>query len=163
MFRPMRRIKQQIPESEAMDILRHSNTCTLALFGDDGYPYSLPINYVFVDGKIYFHGANEGHKYDAIDRNPKVSLSVIAQDEIYQQKYTNRYKSVIVFGTARLLTDRDAIYKACYDLAASTCPDAMEGIPAEIEDGIDDVAVVEITPQHITGKEGLELYKLRQK
>ena len=82
MFREMRRKKQQLPIDETEKILKSHNTCTLALSGDDGYPYSLPISYAYIDGKIYFHCAKTGHKIDAVKSNEKVSLSVIDSDEV---------------------------------------------------------------------------------
>ena len=32
------------------------------------------LNYVYRDNKLYFHCAKAGHKLDAIQRQPKVSL-----------------------------------------------------------------------------------------
>ena len=74
MFREMRRKKQKLTEKQCIDILKRAKTATLALHGDDGYPYSVPVNFVYEDGKIYFHGAKEGHKIDAIKNNPKISI-----------------------------------------------------------------------------------------
>ena len=71
MFREMRRKKQKLTEKQCIDILKRAKTATLALHGDDGYPYSVPVNYVYLDGKIYFHGAKSGHKIDAIKNNSK--------------------------------------------------------------------------------------------
>ena len=73
MFRPMRRSKQQLPHEEALAILQEGSTGILALSGDDGYPYTVPLNYLYVEadepealGKVYFHSAKAGHKIDAI-------------------------------------------------------------------------------------------------
>ena len=107
MFREMRRKKQQLTPSEAEKIIKSHCTCTLALAGDDGYPYSLPISYAYIDGKIYFHCAKVGHKIDAIKSNERVSLSIIESDEIIEEKFTNKYKSVIVFGKARIIEDKN--------------------------------------------------------
>lgn len=41
MFRKMRRKKQELTEKQCLDILRRAKTATLALSGDDGYPYSV--------------------------------------------------------------------------------------------------------------------------
>ena len=151
MFREMRRKKQQLTSSEAEEIIKSHCTCTLALAGDDGYPYSLPISYAYIDGKIYFHCAKVGHKIDAIKSNERVSLSIIESDEIIEEKFTNKYKSVIVFGKARIIEDKNEI-----------CANMSEGdITQEANRFINETAMVEITPQHITGKEGLEFYRLR--
>ena len=80
MFREMRRIKQLLPEDTAKEILARNTGGTLALLGDDDYPYAVPMSYVYADGKIYFHCAKEGHKIDAIRNHDKASFCVIDQD-----------------------------------------------------------------------------------
>ena len=62
MFRPMRRFKQQISEEECVRILQEEKRGVLSMFGEDGYPYGIPLNHWYnpEDGKIYFHGAKPG-------------------------------------------------------------------------------------------------------
>ena len=68
MFRPMRRFKQQISVAACKEILKNEKRGVLSLLGDNGYPYGLPLSHLYSeeDTKIYFHGAKEGHKIDAI-------------------------------------------------------------------------------------------------
>ena len=80
----------------------HGTSGVLALAGDNGYPYALPISYVYSDGKIYFHSAKSGHKIDAVKRCEKASFCVIAEDNIIPEEYTTYYKSVIVFGKLKI-------------------------------------------------------------
>lgn len=105
MFRKMRRKKQELTEKQCLDILRRAKTATLALSGDDGYPYSVPMNFVYEDGKIYFHGAKEGHKIDAIKNNPKVSMSIIDQEDVIEEELTT-YLEVSFFWKSKNLTRR---------------------------------------------------------
>ena len=59
MFRKIRRSKKEISAEAAEALLQKSRRGVLAVNGDDGYPYAVPINYLY-DGdakKIYFHGA----------------------------------------------------------------------------------------------------------
>ena len=77
-FREMRRKRQQLAEEESIAILEKATAGTLALLGDNDYPYAVPISYVYHDGKLYFHSALAGHKVDAIrkcDKALSVSLS----------------------------------------------------------------------------------------
>lgn len=77
MFREMRRKRQLLSTKESVAILERMTNGTLALHGDDGYPYAVPVSYVYADGKIYFHSAMKGHKVDAISRNDKISFCVV--------------------------------------------------------------------------------------
>ena len=59
MFRPIRRKKNEISLQAAQQLLREARRGVLAVNGDDGYPYAIPINYLYDEAaqKIYFHGA----------------------------------------------------------------------------------------------------------
>ena len=105
MFREMRRKKQQLPQEICADILYQGTSGVLALYGDGGYPYAVPISYVYDGEKVYFHCAKYGHKLDAIKREPKASFCVIDQDQIIPEEYTTYFRSVIVFGTMRIIND----------------------------------------------------------
>ena len=105
MFRTMRRAKQQLSREAAVEILAKNTGGTLALLGDEDYPYAVPMSYVYFDGKLYFHSADTGHKIDAVARHEKASFCVIDQDRVVPEKYTTHYRSVIAFGRARLVED----------------------------------------------------------
>lgn len=102
MFRKMRRFKQQLSNDEALEILKNCKSGVLAVSGDDGYPYTVPLNFVYKDGKIYFHCAKNGHKLDAIKQNKKVSFCVIEKDEVDSEKLTTLFRSVVVLVRPKL-------------------------------------------------------------
>ena len=87
MFREMRRKRQALSMEEIAAVLNRGTAGVLALSGDDGYPYAVPISYVFDGDKIYFHCARAGHKLDAIRRNAKASFCVVDQDQIVPEEY----------------------------------------------------------------------------
>ena len=78
MFRPLRRIKQQLTQEECISVLKNEVRGVLSVLGDNDYPYGLPINYWYSEeeNKIYFHGSREGHKIDSIKNCDKVSFCV---------------------------------------------------------------------------------------
>ena len=153
MFREMRRKGQQLSERECAEILEKSSSGVLAVSGDDGYPYAVPLSYVFSDGKIYFHCAKQGHKLDGIKKNSKVSFCVISQDNVIQSEFRTMYRSVIVFGRARILEHESEIFNSIMTLSKKYSPDiAEEEHLAEIERFKKALCMVEITPEHITGK-----------
>jgi nitroimidazol reductase NimA-like FMN-containing flavoprotein (pyridoxamine 5'-phosphate oxidase superfamily) len=94
----MRRKCQQLTDEERMAILQKATAGTLALLGDGGYPYAVPISYVYDDGKLYFHSAMSGHKVDAIRKCAKASFCIIDQDHVKPSEYTTYFRSVIAFG-----------------------------------------------------------------
>lgn len=105
MFREMRRKDKMKSYEDAMQILSECTNGVLSVIGDEGYPYGVPVSYIYNDGKIYFHCAGEGHKLDAIKAEPKVSFTVIGADDIAPEEFTTYYKSVICFGKAAIVTD----------------------------------------------------------
>ena len=105
MFRPMRRFKQALSPEECRAVLERGTSGVLALSGDGGWPYAVPLSYVYADGKIYFHSAKSGHKVDAIRSCPRASFCVIDQDHIVPEEYTTYFRSVIAFGTVRILEE----------------------------------------------------------
>ena len=160
MFREMRRKRQLLPTEECVAILERMMSGTLALHGDDGYPYAVPVSYVYADGKIYFHTAVKGHKVDAISRNGKVSFCVVEQDEIKPAEFTTYFRSVIIFGKARILTDEDE-KRLALNLLADKYSHGAAGMEAEIAKGFNHLLMVEITIEHFTGKESIELSRER--
>lgn len=162
MFRDMRRFKQALTPTQCEAVLKRGTSGVLALAGDDGYPYAVPISYCYDNGKLWFHCALEGHKLDAIAHNEKVSFCVIDQDVVVPEKYTTCFRSVILFGKARILTDEAEKRTAFEALAAKYTPDDAAGRKNEIEKNFARTLIVEITVQHITGKEAIELARQKE-
>ncbi len=160
MFRQMRRKNQILSQEESIAILQNGTTGTLAVLGDDDYPYAVPINYFYEDNKIYFHGAKAGHKIDAIKKHNKVSFCVVAQDDIITEKFTTYFKSVIAFGTARIIEDDAEKRNAIEKLTVKFTQDQTEQKRSEaIEKEFPALGMVEMTIEHMTGKQALELIK----
>lgn len=157
MFRNMRRSGQELTLEENIAILKRGTSGVLAVCGDDGYPYAVPLSYVYTEGKIYFHCAMTGHKTDAIERNDKVSFCVVDQDKIAPQKLTTYYRSVIAFGTAHILQDQTAIRRALERLAIKYAPEYRKEREIEIAETIDHVRVIELDIEYMTGKQAREL------
>ena len=156
MFREMRRFKQQLTEEETIRILETCKTGILGLIGDEGYPYTVPINYVYENNKIYIHCAKIGHKIDAIKNNNKVSFCVIEKDDVVKEKLTTYYKSVIAFGKARILENADEVFYAAESLGLKYNDD-KEFIDKEIKQELNALACVEIVIEHMTGKQSKDL------
>ena len=161
MFREMRRKRQQLSEEECIEILKSGTSGVLAVAGDDGYPYAVPLSYVFCDSKIFFHCAKTGHKLDAIKKNSKVSFCVTGQDKIIPEKFTTYFRSVIVFGKACILENNSEKRQAIEKLAEKYSPGMEKEREQEIGKEFNLLCMVEITIDHMTGKEAIELVQKR--
>jgi len=162
MFRPMRRHRQQLSQEECLEILHRENSGVLALLGDGGYPYTVPLNYVYHEGKIYFHSARTGHKIDAMANSDKASFCVIGEDRVVEEKLTDYFKSVVVFGRIRLLTEQEEMVEALRLLGFKYSSN-VPLVEREARGSLDQVACLELTVEHITGKEAMELTRQREK
>ena len=145
----MRRHRQQLSQEECVEILTNEPRGVLALLGDDDYPYAIPMSHVYVDGKIYFHGAMTGHKNDAVKKHDKASYCVMDKGVKTDWWYT--FRSVIVFGRIRTLTDRDEKIDKLTHIGDKFFPTHDETV-SEINKLLDRTEVFEITIEHMTGK-----------
>ncbi len=158
MFREMRRIKQKLSAEESALILKNNTNGVLAVHGDDGYPYAVPLSYVFDGACIYFHSAKKGHKIDAVEKNPKASFCVTAQDQIVPEEYTTYFKSVIVFGKVTEITDDTEKLHAIEKLALKYAPDdTAENRKKAIERDWKPLCMLKMEIEHISGKQAIEL------
>ena len=163
MFREMRRKGQQLSQEESWDILAAGSSGVLAVLGDEGYPYAVPLSYACRDGRLYFHSAVTGHKLDAARREPRASFCVIAQDQVIADKFTTAYRSAIAFGRLRVLSDPGEMEAALRALAEKYSPAETEAaLRHEIDGAAGRVAILELTVEHLTGKEGIELTRARR-
>lgn len=160
MFRDIRRKKQTLTEAECRDILSRGAYGVLAVAGDDGYPYAVPVNYVLRGNVIYLHSAKAGHKIDAIARNDKVSFCVVDKSDLVPERFTTYFKSVIAFGRARIASDKseqlDALTALTQTLAPSETP-AHQREEIEQCEHAESVAVIAIDIEHLSGKQAIEL------
>lgn len=157
----MRRKRQQLPPEECEAILQRMSYGTLAVEGDGGYPYAVPLSYVYAGGRIYFHSALQGHKVDALLRNAKVSFCVVEQDHVVPAEFTTYFRSVVAFGRARVLDD-EAEKRAALLLLADKYAPGEPGLQAEVDKGFARLLMVEIVVEHMTGKEAIELAVKRE-
>lgn len=164
MFREMRRKNQALPMEECEAIMRRATSGVLAVIGDAGYPYAVPLSFFYDSGRLYFHCAKTGHKLDAIIQNPKASFCVIDQDQVVPEVYSSSFRSVIAFGTVHILKHAQEKHSAIESLARKYAPhDSIENQQREIESSWENLCMLEMQIAHMTGKEASERIKAMQK
>ena len=151
MFRELTRKKQQLTLNECKEILKNEVRGVLAVNGDDGYPYALPINFYFDEenNKIYFHSGKVGHKLDAIAKNNKVSFCVYDKGYRKDGHWSLNIKSVIIFGHIYIVTEwKDDLIVAF----SKRFTDDAEYIYSEIEKFKSNTEILCLKIEHMTGK-----------
>lgn len=162
-MREMRRFRQALTREDCDAVLEKGTSGVLAVTGDGGWPYAVPLSYVWRDGRVYFHCAVTGHKIDAIRADSRVSFCVVDRDQIVPEEYTTYYRSVIVFGRARILDDPAEKRRAIEALSQKYRPGFPEAMAAEIDGSWERFLMVELAPEQITGKQARELMEQGQR
>lgn len=155
MFKSMRRKNNEISLEKVKQLLHHERRGILAVNGDDGYPYALPINYYYdeMNNKIYFHGAKQGYKVDALKENDKVCFTVYGNEVIKKEEaWAPFMQSAIIFGRCHLLEYSAQTIDKLKQVAMKYYPDEKM-VDDEIKATGKAVQVYEITIEHLSGKQ----------
>ena len=151
MFRDLTRKKQKLSTVECKEILKQEVRGVLAVNGDDGYPYALPINFYYDEesNRIYFHSGKVGHKLDAIAKSDKVSFCVCDKGYHKDGHWSLNIRSVIIFGRIHIVDDwsDELMVNFCKRFTGD-----MEYIYSEIEKFKSNTAVLCLEIEHMTGK-----------
>ncbi len=153
MFREITRFKQALPHDECIHLLESELRGVLAVSGDNGYPYTVPLNHFYnpEDGKLYFHSGKTGHKIDALRNDSKASYCVLDHGVRPENQWAYYFRSVIVFGKIEFIQDPDIIRQIARKLSLKFTDDEAY-IQHEIEKSGPSTLLFALIPEHITGK-----------
>lgn len=151
MFRSMRRKNQELTYDESLKILEEYDRGILALLGDEDYPYTVPMNHLLIDDKIYFHGSKVGHKIDAIKNHDKASYCVMDSGVKYPNEWWYTFRSVIAFGRIKFIEEDDKKLEILNKLGDKYFP-SQDITQEEIKRLYDNVAILELGIEHLSGK-----------
>lgn len=154
MFRPVRKKKNEIDVVAINSLLKNCRRGVLALNGDDGYPYAIPINFLFDkdDNKIYFHGARFGHKVDALKKCDKVCFTIYGNETFKEENWAPYMQSVVIFGRCHLINSNEKTMILLKKFAMKYYPSEAL-VDEEIMKCGKAAQMFEIEIQHMTGKE----------
>lgn len=154
MFRPMRRKQKEISPDAVKKILETARRGVLAMNGEDGYPYAIPLDFWYCEEKnaIYFHGAKAGAKAELLEKNEKVCFTVTGNETVKEEDWAPFLQSVVLFGRCRILTDQKETLDTLRQFALKYYPDE-EMVDKEIFSFEKAVRMYEIKIEHMTGKE----------
>lgn len=151
MFKKMRRVDRELDRSEAEKILETGNYGVLSTVGQDGYAYGIPLNYVYRNGSLYFHGALDGHKYENIAVNNRVSFCVVGEAETLPERFSTKYQSAIAFGEIYVVEGEEK-REALLGFIEKYSREYMEKGVKYIDSDQQKTKVLKINVEHISGK-----------
>ena len=155
----MRHPERELKDQETIAaILRQALVGRIATINLKGFPVIKPVNFLYLDGKIYFHSSMKGEKIEDIRRGCPICFEVdqpiayvIATKVACRANYY--YRSIVVKGKASFVKDQDKKREILEKMMEKYQPEEDSGeIPMEI---LKKTAVIEITVEKISGKENL--------
>lgn len=153
MFREVLRKKQVLTKEEIDGVLSTALRGVLAVNGEDGFPYALPINFYYdkAAAKIYFHSGKVGYKVDCLKNSSKACFTTQDQGARGEGEWWLTIKSVIAFGEIEEVTDKKEVERISRALSYKFTTDG-EYIKKEIEKYLDATLLLSFTIRHLTGK-----------
>ena len=153
MFREVQRVKQRLSPAECDKVLESALRGVLALNGEDGYPYALPINFYYdkAAGKIYFHSGKTGYKVDCLKASEKACFTAQDQGERKDGEWWLNIKSVVAFGEIEKVSDKAEIAEISRKLSLRFTQDTTY-IEEEITKYLDVTLLLALSIKHLTGK-----------
>lgn len=153
MFREVQRVKQRLSPAECDKVLESALRGVLALNGEDGYPYALPINFCYdkAAAKIYFHSGKAGYKVDCLKNSNKACFTAQDQGERKEGEWWLNIKSVVAFGEIEEVGDKEKIAEISRKLSLRFTQDKAY-IEEEITKYLDSTLLLALSIKHMTGK-----------
>ncbi|MEE3487288.1 MAG: pyridoxamine 5'-phosphate oxidase family protein [Bulleidia sp.] len=152
-WRKMRRFKQEISEAECLEVLKESPRGVLSMFGENGYPYGIPLDFYYdaQDGKIYFHGAKEGNKLDLLQKDNHVCFTVMDQGCRKEGDWALYIRSVVIFGRIEKVEDPDKAFQETVKIGRKYYPpeEDMEAYARKYEKAL---TILCLSIDHMSGK-----------
>jgi len=149
------RMKQnQLSPEEVENLLTKQWVGHLATQNSDGYPYVVPVHFVYAENEIFVHGLNRGQKLSNIETNGKVCFEVEDMDSLILDEkacdVNTKYSSVIAFGQAAMVEETSVKVEALNKIVAKYTPQlAGQEYP---ENMLKATGIIKITIESITGK-----------
>ena len=148
----LRRQDRAISEQDAIALLDAADYGILSTVGEDGVPYGVPLHFFRDGATLILHCAPEGRKLDNLRQNNRVSFCVVGKAEVLPEKFTTRYESVIVSGSAKRVEDTEQKNVLLQKLCEKYAPNHLDATAKMIAGHLDRTTVIVVEMETITGK-----------
>jgi nitroimidazol reductase NimA-like FMN-containing flavoprotein (pyridoxamine 5'-phosphate oxidase superfamily) len=154
----LRRSDKAMAEAHAIETLAHGFCGRLATVGADGSPYCVPLLYIYADGEVLVHNAKgRGHLRANVDHDKRVCFEVDEPGAVFDYgrfecDSSVAYRSVIVFGTFRIVED-DSAKRRFFDALLAKYGKPDSGRPKGFYPRLDQITLYAIAIERMSGKE----------
>jgi nitroimidazol reductase NimA-like FMN-containing flavoprotein (pyridoxamine 5'-phosphate oxidase superfamily) len=167
----MRRSDKEVKDQSVLyDLLDEVLVGYLAIIQSDGTPRAIPLNFVHIDGNLYFHGARGGEKYEVLRNNPKISFCVVQELSYIPSHFIGQgpceashfYRSAMIYGSGVIIDDSETERDVLTALLEKYQPGRVENkfdfsVPTH-EIGVKTTAVFRLTMDSWKVKENIGAY-----
>jgi len=148
----MRRKDRQQDSAFAKQVLETAPYGILSMIDGDGSPYAIPISFALAGERIYIHGATEGKKLRLIGADGRICFTVVGKTRLLPAQFSTEYESVVVFGTARIVTDEQERHDGLMALARKYSPEFTQEAEAYIARARNETSVIRIDITQMSAK-----------
>ncbi len=154
MMREMRKIKRKLNEAEAYELISKAKEITISMYDiEEGEPYAIIVNPIYVENNIYIHCANEGRKIDVLKRNNKVCITAVIRSKVIESNYTTAYESVVINSSAIFIDNKDEKIEILNKLCDIFSPSQSKAMNSKlIEAEIDNTTIIKFPIESISAK-----------
>ena len=151
----MRRKDLAMSQDATLALIDAKEYAVLSLTDPDGRAYGVPLDYVRKEDCLYFHGAKEGRKVEAMKVNSWASAVIVGNTTIVPEKFGRKYESAIIEGPIELIDDPEQKRQVMTWVGESRSPGYPEKAQSVIEKMLDRVLIYKMKMEIISGKHGL--------
>jgi len=151
MFKEIRLKDRIVSDEKTLEIIEKGSYGVLSTIGE-GYPYGVPLNYMYCDNYICFHCAQEGHKIENINFNNKVSFCVVTKSDVLGNEFDNDYESAIAFGKATVISNDSERNDILLSVLNKYSADYIKAGKNYLKKNWDETKVIKMQIEHLSGK-----------
>jgi len=151
----MRRIDRAMSDEETLELVKKSEFAVLSLIDVNGLPYAVPLDYIYHENALYFHGAQEGRKIEAMKLNQRACAVILGETTVVPEKFSRKYTSVIIQGVMEIIDDPETKRQVMMDLVQQYSPDFKEKGNIMIEKSFHKTSIFKLNIETISGKHGI--------
>lgn len=146
----------QLTQEQIEALFERARVGRLGCIRADGYPYVVPMHFIYVSNTLYIHGLPKGQKIESIKTNANVCFEIDEMIALLDQNIENpcdvntEFNSIIVQGEAHIVENPDEKKEALEKIVAKFTPHLADNeLPEKMING---TAIIRIDIKECVGR-----------